>query len=324
MIKKPIIGLSPMDGITDAPFRYIADTYGKPDILYTEFIPVELFKFNPSAARRLMFRYPSKTPLIVQLVGRDPDLFYSATLIAIGHGCDGIDINMGCPDTGTVKKGAGAGLIINPNLAKKILVNVKKAAREIYESSGVKIPVSVKTRIGYEKATTKEWMNHLIDMRPDMIAIHGRTALQKYLGVADWNEIAVAGEIAKKNKILFLGNGDIQSKEEALEKIKKLPIDGVLIGRASVGNPWIFSSEIPDLKTRMEVMIEHCEKFRLFRHDIKNIIPMRKHLAWYCAGFHGSARIRNKMTKVDTIDDVKRIMESLLFEIENTRVDGGT
>jgi len=299
------------------------DTYGKPDILYTEFIPVELFKFNPAAAGQHMFRYPSKTPLVVQLVGRDPDLFYTASLIAISRGCDGIDINMGCPETGTVKKTAGAGLILNSNLAKKIVENVKKAIDEMYKSSGVKIPVSVKTRIGYEKPTTKEWMNRLVDMHPDRIVMHGRTALQKYSGVADWDEIALAGKIAKKNNILFLGNGDVQSKKEALEKIKKYTIDGVLIGRAALGNPWIFSGEIPALKTRMKVMIEHCEKFQFFRHDMKNIIPMRKHLAWYCTGFHGSARMRDKITKVNTIDDVKQILESLFLNGENSGVDSG-
>lgn len=323
MIKKPIIGLSPMDGITDAPFRYIVNTYGKPSILYTEFIPVELFKFNLIAAKQHMFRYPSKTPLIVQLVGRDPDLFYTASLIAISHGCNGIDINMGCPETGTVKKTAGAGLILNPVLAKRIIDYVKKAVDEIYKSSGKKIPVSIKTRIGYEKPMTKEWMKYLVDMRPDTIIMHGRTALQKYSGAADWKEIALAGEIAKKNQISFLGNGDVQSKKEALDKIKKYDIDGVLIGRAALGNPWVFSDEVPDLKTRMKVVLEHCEKFHEFRHDMRNIVPMRKHLAWYSTGFHGSARIRDTMTKVNTINDVKRIVESLLLDIENTRIDSG-
>ncbi|PIS15662.1 hypothetical protein COT62_02425 [Candidatus Roizmanbacteria bacterium CG09_land_8_20_14_0_10_41_9] len=322
MIKRPIIGLAPMDGITDAPFRYIVEKHGRPDVLRTEFIPVELFKFNPDKAKQLMFRYPSKAPLLVQLVGTNPELFYFAALTAIRHGCEGIDINMGCPDTGTVKKGAGAALILNPNLAKRIVENVKKATDEMYKSSGIKIPVSIKTRIGYEKPITKDWMSQLVDMHPDMIAVHGRTALQKYSGLADWEEIAIAAEIAKKNKILFLGNGDIQNKKEALKKIEKYDIDGVLIGRAALGNPWIFSGETPDLKTRMNVMIEHCEKFQEFRRDMKDIVPMRKHLAWYCTGFHGSARIRDAMTKVCTVGDVKKIAESLFLDVENPGIDG--
>jgi len=307
-MKYPIVGLAPMDGVTDAAFRFIVDTYGKPDIIYTEFVSVKGLQIGRPAMMRMLLKHETKTPTVVQLFGSDPKLFYPAAITVLKKGFDGVDINMGCPDHSVFSRGGGAALILKPKIAEEIIKSVKKAVKDY---GGKEVPVSVKTRTGYKVHQTKEWISQLLEAEPDIICVHGRTYEQKFSGKADWEQIALAAELAKKTRTKILGNGDVKTKLEALEKVKKHNLAGVLIGRAALGNPWVFQDIIPTLEERIKVILEHSQKFNDFLPygDFKS---MRKHLAWYAKNFDGSAKIRNELMKVNNIEDVRKICQKLL------------
>ncbi|MEK7110069.1 MAG: tRNA-dihydrouridine synthase family protein [Patescibacteria group bacterium] len=289
-----------MDGVTDAPFRYITDIYGKPDIIYTEFVSVKGLIIGKPAIQRMLLRHQTETKTIAQFFGCEPEYFYQAALVALKKGFDGVDINMGCPDKSVFHRGAGAGLILQPKLAKEIILSVKKAVQN-------RIPVSVKTRTGYKTHQTKEWISNLLEAEPDVICIHARTFAQKYSGPADWSQIGIAAEIAKNTKTKIFGNGDIKSRAEALGRIKEFNLAGVLIGRAALGNPWIFRGVIPTTKERFQVLLEHCKKFVEFFPE-SDFSIMRKHLAWYVKDFPHAAEVRNQLMQVKSINDVKKIL----------------
>lgn len=328
---KPIIGLAPMDGITDMPFRQIADTHGHPDILYTEFVPVEAIAHGAVRVMPALMRHDTKTPTVAQFFGRDLKSYYKATFIALELGYDGIDVNMGCPDRNIAKKGGGAGLIGDPDLAVSIVRTVKQAVsdwaggktmiearvptpilewletRTVLRKPRRKVPVSVKTRTGLDKPITEEWMRSLISALPDGITLHGRTLLQLYRGSADWIEISKAARMAKSSGIRFFGNGDVKTRNQASEYAVQYGCDGILIGRAALGNPWLFCDRSPTLVERFEVMREHAKLFLSVRPEL-GLFPMRKHLSWYCAGFEGSKALRTALTSVVTLDDLDAVI----------------
>ena len=309
---KPIIGLAPMDGITDSPFRWITDIYGKPDIIYTEFVSVKGLILGKPAIQRMLLHHKTKTTTIAQFFGCEPEYFYQAALMALEKGFDGVDVNMGCPDKSVFRRGGGAGLILQPKLAKKIILSVKKAIKEGIKKFKIKknITVSVKTRTGYKTPQTKDWISNLLEAEPDVICLHARTFAQKYSGLADWSQIGIAADLAKKTKTKIFGNGDIKNREQALERIKEYDLAGVLIGRAALGNPWVFKGIIPTTEERFKVLLEHCKKFVKF-FPSADLSIMRKHLAWYVKDFPHAAEVRNELMQVNSIEDVKKIISSI-------------
>jgi len=298
-----------MDGVTDAPFRYITDVIGKPDIIYTEFVSVKGLILGKPAIQRMLLRHKTKTTMIAQFFGTEPEYFYQSSLVALEKGYDGVDINMGCPDKSVFHKGAGAALIINPSVAKKIILSVKKGIKDGKEKYNIEknITVSIKTRTGYKKPQTKEWISNLLEVEPDVICIHARTFAQKYGGLADWTQIGIAAELMENSKTKLFGNGDIKNRVQALERIKEYNLAGVLIGRGALGNPWIFQGKVSTTKERFEVIIEHCKKFMEF-FPSANLSIMRKHLGWYAKDFPHASEVRNELMQVNTIDDVKKIL----------------
>ncbi|MCR4277259.1 MAG: tRNA-dihydrouridine synthase family protein [Candidatus Roizmanbacteria bacterium] len=302
-----------MDGITDAPFRYITDIYGKPDILYTEFTSVKGLILGKPAIQRMLLRHKTETRTIAQFFGCEPEYFYQAALVALEKGFDGVDINMGCPDKSVFHRGAGAALIINPSVAKKIILAVKKGIKDGKEKYKIDryITVSVKTRTGYREPQTKEWISHLLEVEPDVICIHARTFAQKYSGLADWTQIGIAAELMKNSKTKIFGNGDIKNRAQALERIKEYDLAGVLIGRGALGNPWVFTDKIPTTEERFQVLLAHCKKFAEF-FPTTDLSIMRKHLAWYVKDFPHAAEIRNELMQVNNIEEVKKIISKTL------------
>jgi len=311
-MKYPVIGLAPMDGITDAPFRYITDIYGKPDIIYTEFVSVKGLILGKPAIQRMLLRHKTKTTMIAQFFGCEPEYFYQAAQIALEKGFDGVDINMGCPDKSVFNRSGGAGLILQPKLAKEIILSVKKAIKEGIKKLNIKkdITISVKTRTGYKIPETKEWIGSLLEAEPNVICIHARTFAQKYSGLADWSQIGIAADLAKNTKTKIFGNGDIKSRQQALERIKEYNLAGVLIGRGALGNPWIFKGIIPTTEERFMVLLEHCKKFTEF-FPTADLSIMRKHLAWYVKDFPHAAEVRNELMQINSIDDVKKILSRI-------------
>ncbi|KKR02773.1 MAG: tRNA-dihydrouridine synthase [Microgenomates group bacterium GW2011_GWB1_40_9] len=308
-IKKPIIGLSPMDGITDPAFRSVVDEIGHPSILYTEFVSAEGLSRNPKRLLRTFTSHKTDTPLIGQLFGSDPIAMQEAAAILIEKTkIQGIDINMGCPARRVASHGGGAGLIKKPHDAIKLIEAVKSAIRATNKSIGL----SVKTRIGYDEIVTETWIKTLLEAQPDTIALHGRTLKQMYTGVANWEEIHKASLLTKKAHILLLGNGDIQSLDEANEHIKKHTPDGILIGRGALGNPWIFQNSTPSVKIRIQTAMRHIQLFDELT-PIANPLSLRKHLGWYIKGFSDASSIRNTIMKLATTKDMLDFLSSLSY-----------
>lgn len=335
-LQKPIIALSPMDGVTDAAFRYIVDTYGKPSILFTEFTSVEGIAHGATKLLDAFIHHTTSTPTVAQLFGANPEDFYKAAFVTCEMGFNGIDINMGCPDAAVARKGGGAALILKPEIAKQIIRHTKKGVadwsngKSIKESglpdsittwvdtykkhheieiNRVSLPVSVKTRIGYHEPVTEPWIQTLLEEEPVAISVHGRTLKQMYTGAADWNEIGKAAALIKKTKTLALGNGDIKTVAEARKKAREFHLDGTLIGRASFGNPWIFQEFEATKEERIQVAIEHCEAFMRLTPDL-HFLSLRKHLAWYMKGFEGSHELRKELMKVENLADVRRVLKA--------------
>lgn len=330
------IGLAPVDGVTDAAFRQVTDELGSPDLMYTEFIPTEgLFRGREVLLEGLR-KHKSKTPIIAQFFGPYPEFYMYAYFIASELGFDGIDVNMGCPDVNIVKKGGGAALLLDLPRATAILQTLVKAREDWKNGKRLKdtdlpdtmkqavnrlkyadeklapegLPISVKTRIGYHVSQVKEVIPTLIAAGAERIAMHGRTFDARYSGSADWEEIAQAKLLTKGTGVQLYGNGDVHSRRHALEMVQRYGVDGVLIARASFGNPWVFHDEIPSFPKRLETMLYHARLFLHYRPSF-DLRPMRKHLSWYCKGAEGSAKIRERLMKVVTLTDLEVVLNTV-------------
>ncbi len=331
----PIIGLAPMDGVTDAAFRYVIAHYSKPDIIITEFTSVE--GICAGAVRTLVaFLYDeSERPVVAQVFGSTPEAFYKSAFVVAELGFDGIDINMGCPATNVASKGSGAGLIQTPRLAQEIIRQTKKACQDWHDGKKIEtvglpetiveyihknrrshsqrplLPVSVKTRIGYHTPIVEEWMKYLLEVEPVNITLHGRTLKQMYTGNADWEAIARAAALVHQTSTTIIGNGDVKTVAEAHEKIRQFDVDGVFIGRASFGNPWLFKGINVSSEERLRVALFHAQYYeKIFGNRL--FLPMRKHLAWYCRGFPNASEVRQKLMMAQSAQDVKMIIDEVL------------
>ncbi len=337
-LDKPILGLSPMDGVTDVAFRYMMAKTHKPDVIYTEFVNVEgLTRGAVSMLHHLVYNKIER-PIVAQIYGIETDSFYKVALMCCFLGFDGIDINMGCPANKVARRNSGAGLIRVPDQAKKIIRTCKQAAKDWSEGITLKeaglrpklitalqqmspstvnrdthphklIPISVKTRTGINQIIAEEWAKILLEEEPAVLAMHGRTLKQMYTGEANWEVLGKVAKIAKQTDTIFLGNGDIQSLKDAHEKIKKYGTDGALIGRATCGNPWFFSGIEPTIKERFKAAIDHARCFE--EMSMKNaFFAMRKHLAWYCRGFDGARELRKELMQTNSSTEVEEILSN--------------
>jgi tRNA-dihydrouridine synthase len=257
-------------------------------------------------------------------------------------GFDGIDINMGCPAKNVSHSGAGAALIQTPKLAQEIIRAVKigiqdwqngqsaencpnitpAIATEVnqrhqrlparYQTGDRLIPVSIKTRVGYHQEVVDEWIPHLLELEPAAIAIHGRTLKQQYGGQANWELIGRAAEVARGTSTLILGNGDVTSYDQALVRVADYGLAGVLIGRAAMGNPYVFqpASDQPPTISTFKIAIEHAQLFeQTFQHqDRYTFLPMRKHLGWYVREVPNASQIRVELFKTNTSQEVEAVL----------------
>lgn len=353
-LSAPILGLSPMDGVTDHPFRHIQKKYGQPALIYTEFTSVEGVCHG---ANRLLtdFLYDeTQRPVIAQIYGTTPDFFRQTATILCELGFDGIDINMGCPAKNVAHSGAGAALIKNPKLAVEILKETKAGVDDYYngkraadcanitkqiaeevkqrhsllpesyqnrhqDSTAVKVPVSVKTRVGFDEKVVEWWISTLLEHEPAAICVHGRTLKQQYSGQADWDEIAKGVALCAQTKTRYLGNGDVHTYEQAVEKCNTYGVEGVLIGRASFGNPFIFrpeqelqnATENSNTTTDVyEIAVEHAKLFEKTYQDGErySFLPMRKHLGWYIKAIPQASEIRQKIYQTNTSQEVVALL----------------
>lgn len=332
-LAKPVIGLAPMDGVSDAAFRYIVAKYGRPSLTITEFTAAEGIRVG--AVRVLEdFRFsPLERPVVAQIFGADPSAFTVAASVAAALGFDGIDVNMGCPAKNVTQRGAGAALIQDPERALQILAATRQGIDRWYETGSLEacgiptslhpeilsrrealgnpapqpLPLSVKTRLGYEESTIESWIRTLSSHPLAALTIHGRTLKQLYSGSADWEAIARGARIGREAGILVLGNGDVQSLEDARHRITTYGVDGVLIGRASFGNPWLFQEHEASWEERRAVALEHAR----YLWQITNghaFVRIRKHLVDYCKGFEGAADTRRLLMRTETLTDVEAVL----------------
>ncbi|MEM7533039.1 MAG: tRNA-dihydrouridine synthase [Chloroflexota bacterium] len=354
-LPKPIIALAPMDGITDHAYRHIQKKYGNPSLVFTEFVSVD----NICSSRYTRFLQPflydeSQRPIIGQIYGHIPHLFRQSAVVLCELGFDGIDINMGCPATSIANRGAGAGLIRKPKLAQEIVretmagvtdwrngmtsadcSDIRQAMATYVAEQHSKlpinyrgdagrqrvIPVSVKTRIGYDEPEIDEWVPALLETGPVAISIHGRTLKRKYAGDADWDPIGRAVELAQDSPTLILGNGDAQSMTDAKRRVGDYGVDGVLIGRASYGNPFVFqeeealdfaSEEASDLFLR--IAVEHAQVYeQMFtQYERYYFRPMRKHLGWYARFAGHGHELKKRLHQTESAGEVETILADYL------------
>ena len=307
-LPKPFFALAPMLDITDSPLRQIIAKCGKPDVFYTWFVSVDGLC---SEGKNNILRRPNlkitkeERPIVVQLFGKDPEKFCEAAKIMAKLGFDGIDINLGCPDKDVLKQGAGAELIKNPELAREIIRATKKGAG--------KIPVSVKTRIGFYKSDEmKNWITELLKEKPAAISIHGRTAKQRYGGEVDWKKVSEAAGIAQGSGTIMIGNGDVKNLEEGILKAQESGADGIMIGRAILNNPWIFSKGKKEVsrKEKIEMLFRHAILFEKYYKGIKSFGNFRKYLKAYVFGFDGSKELRMEIMEAGSSTEILKIIKN--------------
>lgn len=309
---KPFFILAPMADVTDVAFRQIIVSCGKPDVLFTEFTSCDGLcseKGRPKLLPNLKYG-ENERPIIAQFFGSKPENFYKCAQLAVELGFVGIDINMGCPAGKIIKHDSGAGLIRNPELAKEIIYETKRGAST---NIGQSLPVSVKTRIGYSKITTEEWITHLIEAGPAAITIHGRTMKEMSKVPTHWDEIGKAAVLCRKTDIPIIGNGDIMTYTEGVTKAEQYGLDGIMIGRGIFSNPWFFNPSIdPTTKTsqeRIELLKKHIELFTELWGTSKNFDAMKKFFKVYISGWDGAKELRTKLMTTKTAEEVLSMLE---------------
>lgn len=326
----PIVGLSPMDGVTDCAFRQTQCYVQKPDLIFTEFVSAEgISRGGVKLYDQLLF-LPNERPIIGQLFGKDPESFYKGAIILSHLGFDGIDINMGCPAKTVTQHGSGAALIGKPEIAAELIkstqqgiedyasgktkitdIGLKNASLEVIRrnlkfsniTTRNKPSFSIKTRLGISENTVDTWIPFLLQFKPDFLTLHGRTLKQGYAGTADWSAISAAANMSHDSGVPMFGNGDIQSRQQALDFCQRFNVDGALIGRASMGNPWVFTDQVPSFRDRFSIMCYHAQKFQeIFPH--RQFDPLRRHFLLYTSGHPRAKQLRNQIVHLTSIEQL--------------------
>ncbi len=258
-LPRPFIAMAPMEDITDTVFRRVLQRIAAPDLMYTEFAWVNGL-CSPKATRfkdRLRF-HSDERPLIAQLWGRDPEAYHGAARLVAELGYDGVDINMGCAVKKILKRGAGAGLIETPELAREIIAAVRSGAPDL--------PVGVKTRLGTRSPAVAEWCGFLLEQRLDALCVHARTAAQGYSGEADWDSLNAVLTLRDRiaPQTFIIGNGDLETAHEALDLHPRYPVDGFMLARAVVRDP-LALNRVPGSSVSR---LSEAERIALFRRHV--------------------------------------------------------
>ncbi len=284
---KPFFCLAPLADVTDPAFRRIIAKYGKPDVMWTEFVSADgLFRGGYDALIGDLDYGDAERPIIAQFFSREPEYMVKAAELSVKLGFDGVDINMGCPDDNVCKQGGGAAMIREPEQALAVI----KATQEVLARSERPIPLSIKTRIGYNTNEIETWLPTLLKTKPAAITIHGRTKKEMSKVPAHWDVIARAVEIRTEiaPDVLIIGNGDVKDLDDARAKAATSKCDGIMVGRGIFGNPWLFSGKPrPTLPERLHVLAEHIQLFDELLAKRKSFAIMKKHFKSYVQGEDG-------------------------------------
>lgn len=314
-LPKPFFILAPMEDVTDSVFRRIVLTCGRPDLMITEFTNVDGI-FSPGreqVIKRFHFE-PEEKPLIAQIWGERPENYFKAAQLAKEMGFDGIDINMGCPERRVIKQGVCSALMKNHSLAEEIILATQEGA----ESASRRIPISIKTRLGFNTIEIEDWIGFLLEHDLAALTVHGRTVKEMSEVAAHWDEIANVVKLCDQMKkdTLIIGNGDVMSREDGLQKIKDTGVDGIMIGRGIFHDPWLFNprhfGEAVTFSEKLHTLAEHSRLFEATWGDTKPFIIMRKFVKCYVAGIPGAAEIRAELMTTQNNQELQEKIRLLL------------
>lgn len=280
--KKPFLVLAPMEDVTDTVFRQVIEEIAPPDVFFTEFTNVEAILHGETS--RLTYK-KTKVPTVAQIWGINPENFYKAAQYITALGFSGIDINMGCPDKDVVKNGCGIALIRDRPKVGEIIQATKEGAGGL--------PVSIKTRIGWDKIVTEDWCGFLLEQKLDALTVHGRTGKEKSDGPAHWDEIAKI--VKMKGGTVIIGNGDVKSASNVQGLADRYGVDGVMIGRGIFENPWCFSDHLPTQKEKLDLLKRHLELWEDTWEGKKNFSVLKKYFKIYIRDFEGAGELRSRL-----------------------------
>jgi tRNA-dihydrouridine synthase B len=320
--------LAPMEDVSDPPFRAVCKDNGA-DLMYTEFISSEALIRNAIKSRQKLDIFDYERPIGIQIFGGDEDSLAMASRIVDVTNPDLLDINFGCPVKKVACKGAGAGVLKDIDLMVRLTSACVKAT---------KLPVTVKTRLGWDDSSLniEEVAERLQDVGIKALSIHGRTRCQMYKGEADWTLI---GKVKNNPRIHIpiFGNGDIESPQKALEYKNRYGVDGIMIGRAAIGYPWIFreikhyvqTGELlapPTLQERVDVCKKHLRKSLEWKGPKVGIFEMRRHYANYLKGLPNIKEYRNRLVILNTLEEIEGVLDEVLtvyngFEVGHTPIE---
>lgn len=338
-LPNPFFVLAPMANVTDSVFRKLIARYGKPDVMWTEFVSADGLM---SAGREKLLAdlaFSNKErPIVAQLFTGHPEAMRDAATLCAKLGFDGLDINMGCPDRAVEKQGGGAAMIKDFKAALAVI----KAAREGWvagKGKGDPVPVTVKTRLGYNKIDY-EWLKLLLEQKMPALTVHLRTRKEMSDVPAHWEFLPeiikmrneIQADLALQERTLIIGNGDAESVADGAARLKKYGGDGVMIGRGIFGTPWLFEniekirkskSRMPDKsedlnpkpktpEDRLKIMLEHArlfEKTFCGKKRLKNFAVMKKHFKAYVSGWDGAKELRVKLMETESVKEVKKIID---------------
>jgi tRNA-dihydrouridine synthase B len=323
--------LAPMEDVSDPPFRAVCKDNGA-DLMFTEFISSEGLIRDAIKSRKKLDIFETERPVGIQIFGGDEEAMAMSTRIVETVNPDLVDINFGCPVKKVVTKGAGAAVLKDLDLMVRLTTAVVK---------GTNLPVTVKTRLGWDhdSINIEEVAERLQDVGIQALSIHGRTRCQLYKGEADWSWIARVKNNPRIHIPIF-GNGDIDSPEKALEYKNRYGVDGLMIGRAAIGYPWIFN-EIkhffstgthlppPSITQRVEVIRKHLCGSVNWKGNVVGLNEMKRHYANYLKGLPNIKEFRNKLVMLKTVEEINDVLDQVSetysgFEFENRSIDMGS
>lgn len=304
--------LGPMAGVTDLPFRVLCKEQGVA-LVFTEMVSAKGILYNNKNTDSLLEIAEEERPAALQLFGSDPDIIADMAKRIEERNFDILDINMGCPVPKVVKNGEGSALMKQPALVGRIVNRVSKAINK---------PVTVKIRSGFSPDTINavEIARIAEDNGAAAVTIHGRTREQYYKGKANWD---VIGQVKEAVSIPVIGSGDVQTAIDARRMLDQTGCDGIMIARGARGNPWIFSQIneflnhgttmlIPDIDEVKRTILRHAKLSIQFKGEYTGIREMRKHIAWYTAGYPQSAKLRYKANEIESIGDLEKLLEEFV------------
>lgn len=308
-LKKPFFALAPMENVTDTVFRRIVARCGRPDVFFTEFTSTDgLCSKGYARVRKHLEFTEEERPIIAQIWGNKPENFLQVAKMVAEMGFDGIDINMGCPVRKVVSRGSCSGLILTPDLAKEIIIATKEGAGDL--------PVSVKTRIGYREIETEKWIGFLLEQPIAALTIHGRTVKEMSKVPAHWDEIGKAVSLRNQMKkdVLVIGNGDVVSYKDGMEKCERYKVDGVMVGRGIFNNLWIFRDIDPEtigVEEKMRLMIDHISLFDEVWGKDRPFDVMKKFFKVYVSGFPNASEVRSEMMQLGSAREAIAYIRSI-------------